>query len=177
MFKDPRNIVDDIHCALGWAAGFGHLDVVNCLLKDTRVNPSHGQNSPIRDAAANGHLPIIERLLEDPRVNPSDANNEAYQVAALRGYSQVVDRLKKDPRLILTDAVVDTCRFVDDEDVHLAYTISMQFHRQDHESCLRKAARCGHARVVKLVLSDPRFVADRDDLMMTTWTILDKLTA
>jgi hypothetical protein len=46
----------------------GHLEVVNRLLADPRVDPSDDSNLAIRNAMANNHLPVVERLLQDPRV-------------------------------------------------------------------------------------------------------------
>jgi ankyrin repeat protein len=76
-----------------WASFFGHLELVNKLLQNPKVNPAVWKNEPIRVASARDHIDIVNRLLEDPRVNPGDQNNEAIKRAASRGYLAVVDRL------------------------------------------------------------------------------------
>ncbi len=47
----------------------GHLDVVERLLQDPRVDPSANNNQAFCEASAEGHLDAVERLLQDPRVD------------------------------------------------------------------------------------------------------------
>jgi hypothetical protein len=47
----------------------GHLEVVNRLLQDERVDPSARDSYPIRAAHEKGHLDVISRLLEDSRLS------------------------------------------------------------------------------------------------------------
>lgn len=55
--------------------GQGHLNVVELLMKDTRVNPADQRNEAIILASMKGHLAIVKRLMEDVRVDPSDQDN------------------------------------------------------------------------------------------------------
>ena len=52
------------------AIEYNNLDIVDALLKDSRVDPSGSRYVLI--AAELGYLSIVERLLDDPRVNPID---------------------------------------------------------------------------------------------------------
>src|SRR3990172_3508532 len=53
------------------AAKEGHLNVVNRLLEDDRVDPSDNDNYAIRWASLKGYLNVVNKLLEDDRVDPS----------------------------------------------------------------------------------------------------------
>jgi ankyrin repeat protein len=59
----------------------GHLEIVQLLLADDRVDPSANDNYPIRIALENGHLQIVQLLLADRRVDPSALDNYAVQLA------------------------------------------------------------------------------------------------
>ena len=58
---------------LRWAAENGHLEVVDQLLQDKRVDPSDQYNYSVKWAAYNGHFAVVERLLRDSRVDVSVA--------------------------------------------------------------------------------------------------------
>src|SRR5690606_17610592 len=64
---------------LCYASVHGHLEVVQELLKDKRVDPSARDNYAIQYASSNGHLEVVKELLKDKRVDPSAENNEAIQ--------------------------------------------------------------------------------------------------
>jgi hypothetical protein len=46
------------------ASSKGHLDVINRLLQDERVDPSAKDNEAIRNASSQGHLDAVNRLLQ-----------------------------------------------------------------------------------------------------------------
>ena len=48
----------------------GHLDVVELLLNDPRVDPSAQNNKALRRAKKNNYQEVVELLLKDPRVLP-----------------------------------------------------------------------------------------------------------
>ena len=79
---------------LSLASQYGHLNVVNRLLDDPRVDPSIKRDKALRDAVRGGHLNIVNRLLEDPRVNP----NEALHNAIFGNNLDIVLRFLQDPR-------------------------------------------------------------------------------
>jgi ankyrin repeat protein len=58
----------DNNLAIRWASDRGHIDIVNRLLEDLRVDPSADNNLAIRWASDRGHIDIVNRLLEDLRV-------------------------------------------------------------------------------------------------------------
>jgi hypothetical protein len=55
------------------ASKSGHLEVVERLLQDERVDPSARDNQAVRWAAENGYLTVVDRLLEDDRVDAAVA--------------------------------------------------------------------------------------------------------
>ncbi len=76
LLAAPRD--DPCNMAIIFAAGDGLLAAVDLLMKDPRVNPSIGLNSPIHIAARCGHFTIVERLLEDSRVATTCINVETF---------------------------------------------------------------------------------------------------
>jgi len=46
--------------SLDLAASMGHLNIVEALLKDNRVNLSSNNNEAIRLAATNGHFMVVK---------------------------------------------------------------------------------------------------------------------
>lgn len=77
----------------------GHIDVMNLLLRDSRIDPSANNNEAFLDAVTFGHVAMVELLLKDPRVDPSDQDNTAISRAALRRYLDIVQMLMDDPRV------------------------------------------------------------------------------
>ena len=69
----------------------GHLQVVETLLKDLRVDPSADNQYAIRFAAYNGHLQVVETLLKDSRVDPSANNQYAIRWASHNGSARSAD--------------------------------------------------------------------------------------
>jgi hypothetical protein len=89
----------NVNRALWRAAEYGHVDVVDYLLRHAMFDPSANNNCAIQAAAQNGHLAVVERLLRDVRVDPSADDNYALRWAARRGYVAVVERLLQDERV------------------------------------------------------------------------------
>ena len=127
--SDPS---DNDNSAIVIASGCGHLDIVDRLLQDARVDPSAQIGDAMRRASMNGHLAVINRLLEDPRVNPW---GDPIMNACEYGHIQIVERLLKDPRaeLILK-----------------------------HESAIIVALDHSRLEIAKLLLKDPRALGDAD---------------
>jgi len=77
------------------ASKYGHLTVMEKLLKDSRVDPSAQNNSaiiqtieseiPYHEVSEAQKLEVIEILLQDPRVDPSVNNNQAIIKASRAG--------------------------------------------------------------------------------------------
>ncbi len=77
----------------------GHIEVVNILLEDSRVDPSAKDNYASRWASYYGHIEVVNRLLEDPRVDPSAVDNYAIRLASINGHIEIVKRLLEDSRV------------------------------------------------------------------------------
>ena len=60
--------------AVRWASRLGHVELVELLLRDERVDPSADSQGAVRWASEYGHLAVVERLLRDARVDPSVRN-------------------------------------------------------------------------------------------------------
>ena len=73
-----------------YACSIGDLEVVEFLLKDSRVDPTDASNQGIPfflsfynwrafvQASKNGHKEIVSLLLKDERIDPSSDNNKGY---------------------------------------------------------------------------------------------------
>ena len=114
---------------LKWAAANGHVDVIQTLLQDFRVDPSVDNNYAIRFASRKGHTEVVQLLLQDSRVDPAAYDNNANLYASEYGRTEVVQLLLQDPR-------VDP---------------SARFNKAIHV-----AGRNGHIDIVRLLLQDPR---------------------
>ena len=68
--------------AIKVAAELGHMNIVEILIKDTRVNPADWNNAAIRWAAENGHTDTVSVLLNDNRVDPKIAIIHANETVA-----------------------------------------------------------------------------------------------
>jgi hypothetical protein len=75
------------------AAGQGHLNIVELLLKDKRIKPT---SHALVEAAANGHAKIVELLLKDGRADP-EVNALLFSIHL--GHQEVVDILLQDRRV------------------------------------------------------------------------------
>jgi hypothetical protein len=78
------------------AVDYGHLEVVEELLRDSRCNPACQDNECIIVASGNDDLEMVKALLADNRVDPSARDNEAIQ----RAHSgAVIQLLMQDSRV------------------------------------------------------------------------------
>eukprot|EP01117_Protostelium_nocturnum_P019131 TRINITY_DN8202_c0_g2_i3.p1 TRINITY_DN8202_c0_g2~~TRINITY_DN8202_c0_g2_i3.p1 ORF type:complete len:433 (-),score=97.27 TRINITY_DN8202_c0_g2_i3:111-1409(-) len=100
--RQINNPSDQQNNAIINASSEGHLEVVERLLEDERVDPSDQQNKAIINASFRGHLEVVERLLKDKRVDPSDQRNKAI-INASWGHLEVVERLLEDERVDPSD--------------------------------------------------------------------------
>jgi hypothetical protein len=117
--------------ALRWAAGDGHLPVVQNLcekfqltIQDVRSN----HNEALREAAFYGHLPVVQYLCEKFQLTIQDVlsyKNEALRWAALNGHLPIVQYLCEKFQLTLEDV------------------------RSCDNYALRRAAEIGHLPVVQ----------------------------
>jgi len=115
--------------AIKVAAELGHMNIVEILIKDPRVNPAGQTNYAIRWAAKNGHTNTVVVLMNDTRVNPADMHNWAITLAAYSGHTNTVATLMKDTRVNPAD---------------------------QNNDAIRWAAHYGHTNTVKVLLNDNR---------------------
>ncbi len=79
----------------------GHIEVVERLLQDPRVDPSVDDNDALVSACENGHSEVALRLLQDGRVDPStDSGKYALELADRNNLVEVVDAFLRDPRVV-----------------------------------------------------------------------------
>ena len=82
------------------AARYGHAKVVQCLLRDPRVDLAARDNQAIIEAAEHGEddddYAVFDALLRDARVDPSARHNEALARARYHGCRRVTERLLAD---------------------------------------------------------------------------------
>ncbi|KAJ3308149.1 hypothetical protein HDV04_001724, partial [Boothiomyces sp. JEL0838] len=71
----------------------GNIDIIKCLLNDSRVDPSDYDNEAIKYASYFGHLKVVEMLLRDPRVNCNAEKGTSLLYAIQNGHSDVVELL------------------------------------------------------------------------------------
>lgn len=69
LFQDRRTVFNAQYSTdyLVTACTCGHLDTVNLLLGDKRINPT---SMALAMACRHGYIQIVDRLLQDPRINP-----------------------------------------------------------------------------------------------------------
>ena len=129
--------------AIKVAAELGHMNIVEILIKDTRVNPADQNNWGIRGAASYGHTDTVAVLLKDTRVNPADQNNNALVWAAKNGHTNTVATLMKDTRVNPADI---------------------------NKFAIRWAAQYGHTNTVATLIKDNR-VNPVDAIKFTNETV------
>eukprot|EP00455_Lapot_gusevi_P021734 TRINITY_DN2272_c0_g1_i1.p1 TRINITY_DN2272_c0_g1~~TRINITY_DN2272_c0_g1_i1.p1 ORF type:complete len:282 (+),score=29.34 TRINITY_DN2272_c0_g1_i1:185-1030(+) len=110
------------------AARFGHVWLVEFLLKSPMIRAGAASNAALTNAVQGRHIPIIDRLLQEPEVfanaqlavnaaaksgnveildyllkKPIQVNNEVIQESLIGGYAPVVYRLLRDERNFQVD--------------------------------------------------------------------------
>jgi hypothetical protein len=72
-------------CAIRRASTNGHLETVNLLLVDERVDPSAKDNFALCCASRDGRLKVVKLLLTNSRVDPAANNNSPIRIASQMG--------------------------------------------------------------------------------------------
>ncbi len=96
--------------AIMWASEYGHFDVVERLLKNTKTDPSIQHNYAIRCAKKREHEDVVQLLLKDKRIDSSILKNyKAMMFMECHGHlghfpeeSGVSRLIKSDPKKCLT---------------------------------------------------------------------------
>lgn len=71
----------------------GHLDIVELLIADPRVNPADYDNYAFRVACYNGHVHIAKHLLTNPRITPTAHDNGAILGAIANNQPSIISLL------------------------------------------------------------------------------------
>jgi len=140
-----------------WASEYGHTNVVETFLSDSRVDPNRQDNEgrePLHWAAGNGNTDVVKTLLSNGRMDPDRKDREGrtpLNWAARNGHTEVVKTLLSDGRV--------------------------EPNRQDNigRTALSWAAQNGHTEVVKTLLRDGRVDPRRQDnsgRAALSWAIL-----
>ncbi|WP_218813437.1 ankyrin repeat domain-containing protein [Rickettsiella endosymbiont of Dermanyssus gallinae] len=96
----------EIGSFLQLAAMYGHIDVVNALLKDKLCDPNEKTNAGViapHLAAESGHIDVVNALLKDKLCNPNEKNDTgttALDLAKIMDHEDVVKILKNHLRSI-----------------------------------------------------------------------------
>lgn len=92
--KINPSIPDNV--AIRQMANKGYVELVDLLLKDTRVDPN-ARNVVNYDALMNacdkGHVEVVKLLLQDPRVNANARKDRAIELASIRNHTEIVKLL------------------------------------------------------------------------------------
>jgi hypothetical protein len=118
------------------------LAILERLLADARIDPSHHSNDALHTAVVLGHAPYVERLLRDPRVvatmhaairiSPNVPDIRPLHTACRLGHVDVVDLLLRTTTLDPFPTTSFRCR---------TFAVTLLN---------------GHARVLELLIADPR---------------------
>jgi hypothetical protein len=146
--------------ALWSAVKYGHVEIVDCLLRNAMFDPSGHGNYAIGLGAKRGHLAVIERLLQDERVDPSANDNCAIGLAAREGHLAVVERLLQDERVDPSAEDNFAVRLAA-ENGHLAVVDRLLQDERvdpsaDNNYAVRRAVWRSHPAVVERLLEDDR---------------------
>lgn len=78
---------------------YNKVEMVELLLKDSRVELLNDTRNPIASAAMNGHTKLVKLLLADGRLDPALYDNYAIIIASQYGRVDIVKLLLADPRV------------------------------------------------------------------------------
>lgn len=145
-----------------------HLEIIQELLLDTRINPSCDNNFAIISASEKGYVDIVKILLSDSRIDPTIRKDAPIGFASRNGHTAVVELLLKDPRVNpgadRNYAIVYACENNHLEIVKLLLRDSRVDPGAYNNIAIKTASRYGHCtEIVKLLLQDPRVDPSVDD--------------
>ena len=168
---DARYAVDrNGSTALMWAAGEGHLDVVQCLIRDTAVDvdaQNKKERTALMQAAKGGHVAVVRWLLEEGGADPHRVMKDGSRVfdwAVMGGSTDVMDYLAGHPQIDIHARNLHECTAV-----HWAtatgnvkvcqwlYARGFDFHaiNKSKHSALNQAAWKGHRELLEWLLLAP----------------------
>ncbi|KAJ3256487.1 hypothetical protein HK103_005485 [Boothiomyces macroporosus] len=140
------------------AARFNHLQIVQLLLENPKVNPSDCDNEILQDAASGGRYEIVDLLMKDGRVDPSFPNDQPILIAAQKLNFRIVDLLLDDPRVDPSshnNFLIAICSTYGKASlVERLMKDSRVSPSPGSTEALINAAKNGHLHIVKLLLAD-----------------------
>lgn len=143
-----------------WAAEEGHLELVEELLKNRKVNPAVENNYPIRVASQRGYSEIVKLLITDNRVNPGDVNNYALCWAVRNNHVDIAKLLLQDKRTDPSDRENLAINWAAYNGSVEIVRLLLQDERVDpsihNNNPLRDAIRNNRLEVIKLLLDCPK---------------------
>ncbi|KAI8895027.1 hypothetical protein BC833DRAFT_602768, partial [Globomyces pollinis-pini] len=75
-----------------------HIEIVQLLLNDARIDPSANDNRAFEIAVEMGHIEIVKMLLHD-LIDPSENGNRALEIATSMKHKEIAHLLLKDARV------------------------------------------------------------------------------
>ena len=162
LLADPRGIdpTSNQQFHIQYASAYGHLDLVEQLLRDPRVDPSANDNYAIHMASENGYAEIVKVLLSDSRVDPSQNDNVALRIAAKKGRVKVVELLLRDARVEPSASSNFAIRYAargNHVDVVRALLLDARVDPSaNHNEALEWAVDRGHGQVVDALIDSGR---------------------
>jgi ankyrin repeat protein len=155
---------DDYNFVLRKASKYGHIEVVNRLLEDPRVDPSTLNNLALSWASKYGHIEVVNRLLEDPRVDPSANDNLAILWATINNHIKIVSRLLDDIRVDAnTHSNFIIKHMTAEGNIECLKKLLPRVNPNEYHNIIRLASQYGHLIVVNILLEDKRIDPSIDD--------------
>ena len=149
----------NFYSALEIAAENGHVAVVDCLLRDPRVDPTQENVIRMGDqaliyAVRNSHLLVVRRLLEDDRIDPSQALIEAMTDNNLDLIQLILTSPRTNPDSVsaLEIAIIHD----DDQTVALLLADGRANPAANRNNALKLARIGGNRVITEMLLADPR---------------------
>ena len=116
---------EDINNSMLIACLYGHVNIVENLLKHPLIEPDINNNYAVKVASRLGYVDIVEFLIKDGRVNATANSNSVIRLASMTGQVNIVKYLLKNVQIDPSD---------------------------DNSSAIRLAVLNHHTAVIKLLL-------------------------
>lgn len=139
---------------------YGHTEIVDLLLRSTRLDPSENSDQALVVACINENIDCVRRLLEDHRVSPNTRNDLCFRRACSTNSDELIELLLLDSRVNPAardnDALIEACSSGNVNIVNRLLLIpSVQPDAQDNLA-IKNAAMRWHPEIVRNLWKDPR---------------------
>jgi ankyrin repeat protein len=146
--------------ALTLACERDQIEMVKWLLSDCRIDPSCYQQHALKAACISASPELVKLLLADERVSPvMNRQQQALRLAIHHKRPQIVEVLLSDPRVDPAERSQQALRYAVEVDAEEAVEVLLQDERvnpSDAPSILYRACCNGNAKLVQMLLRDPR---------------------